>query len=98
MTKPDPTWHPLHAPCGWRKGWFDMRLVTCPRTGKPDFVATRKTGLVLPKETAGRRWRVWTCRCGAKRSVVAWKNDRARRMYSLTDLEWAEKHAGCRRV
>lgn len=90
------TWHPVPAPCGWRKGDFDMRIVTCPRTKKLDFVGTKPKGASLPKETAGRRWRTWTCACGTKRTIVAWKNQRGRRLYSVADLDWAKKHEGCK--
>jgi hypothetical protein len=89
------TWHPIPAPVGWRKGDFDMRIVHCPRTKKLDFVGTWPKGAKKPKERAGRRWRTLVCACGQKRTIVAWKNERARRLYSIDVIAWGERHAGC---
>ncbi len=89
------SWHSMPAPFGWSKGDSDCRLVFCPRSKRPAFVRTRERGQRLPRETSGKRWRVWTCACGAKRSIVAWKNSRGRRLYALEDLDWAKKHHGC---
>lgn len=89
-------WQSVEAPLGWRKGHFDSRFVFCPREKKVTFIATKNSDISLPRETKGRRWTVWTCRCGEKRTIVAWKNGRGRRLYTLSDLDWAKKHAGCK--
>lgn len=88
-------WKAVDAPLGWRKRNFDSRFVPNPRTGQIDFIATKPANVKMPKERTGRRWRILECQCGAKRTIVAWKNQNGRRLYSLSDIDWAKGHQAC---
>ena len=81
---------------GWSKGDWMMRIVTNPVTGRIDFIATRDLKQKLPREVQGPKRTRWECVCGKRRPIVKWKNSRGRRLYSLSDLEWAKKHEKCR--